>query len=130
MKALILATLTLFSAVAYGDEIAPARQALKVNIDKVHVAVVGQGWPVTEVKVSATFGNACQVPLADELIQIIGYQDNYDTLNLTLAMESDRVCTLEYSPVTVTINLGSFTRPTDGLFSKIVVNDVIYTSGH
>lgn len=94
-------------------------------VDSIDVSIVGEhGWPMQDVKVQATFSNACEVPEADELVMIVNYADGMDTLLIALGRESDRVCTREYAPVTVTIALGQYVRPADGLFSKIVVNGV------
>lgn len=129
MKSLIFAVLATVAfaapqALAEG-ELQPGHVARKIRIDTVQTTVEGAPWPQTVVKVTATFGNACVVPHADELVLISDYQDNYDTLDLTVASISDRMCTMEYAPVTVTINLGAFVRPNDGLFETIKVNGIV-----
>lgn len=119
---LLLAAVT---SSAFGADIVPARAARKVPLNAVQVTVEGQpGWPMQHVKVTATFSNDCFVPLADELITVTEYEDNMNTLALTLLSDADRACTLQFDPVTVTIDLGLHVRPADGLFDKIVVNGV------
>lgn len=122
MKSMITAAAMLFSTAAAANDLSPANIAIPVQVNAVNATVTGDGWPVANVSVTATFGNECQVPTADELVMIPSYQDEYDTLSLALGNLATRGCTAEYAPVTVTINLGTFTRPNDGLFGKILVN--------
>jgi hypothetical protein len=122
MKALITAAALLFSGVAAAENLSPATIAIRVPVNAATVSISQGPWPVTSVSATATFGNACSVPTADELVLIPGYEDGFDTLTLTLGYYSERACTAEYAPVTVTIDLGTYTRPNDGLFQKVVVN--------
>lgn len=125
MKSIILAAFALSATAASAADITPTHTASMVQVDSVETSTEGEfGWPITRVKVEATFGNACLVPLADELTRVIGYSNSYDTLNLTLVNVSDRICTREFLPVTVTIDMGTYTRPTDGLFNQVLVNGI------
>jgi len=82
------------------------------------------GWANTHVTATATFSNACTAPTADELLIAPSYSDSYGTLNLSVLENSQRVCTAEYNPVVVTLDLGKWVRPNDGTFQKILVNGV------
>lgn len=120
MKNLFLASLIVVSNFAGAVEV--GRQAHPVRVDSVRTEIVGEGFPSTRVLVTATFGNSCEVPRSNELVTIAQYSRNYDTLILALGQESHRVCPRVYKPVTVTLDLGTFTKPNDGLFRKITVN--------
>lgn len=125
MKKAILSVLFLSSVVSQAADIQGIRSATAVRVNSVEVTNVGEhGWPVAQVKVQATFSNRCMVPKADELVVIANYSENYDALILSLGSQSDRMCTMEYRPVTVTINLGQYTKPNDGMFDSISVNQV------
>jgi hypothetical protein len=124
MKKVFLSVLVLGSMVASAAEVEGIRSAAAVRVDSVKAELVGTGFPVTEVSVQATFGNSCQVPRSEELVSIVNYSKNYDALVISLGDESRTICPAVYQPVTVTIKLGQFTRPNDGTFSKITVNQV------
>lgn len=99
------------------------RQADPIRVDSVTTIIEGEfGFPQVHVYAKATFSNSCRVPTSKELITIPQYEDNYRFLNLSVGNESRRMCPAVYKPVTVTVDLGVYTKPTDGLFSKIVVN--------
>ncbi len=127
MKNLFAAlVLSAFASTALADDIVPARSAQKVRVDAVHVTIEGEnGWPMQRVKVTATFGNSCSVPMPEELVKLIDYTDSDNTLRFVLGVVMERVCTAEYDPKTVTIDLGSYVRPADGLFDQIEVNGVL-----
>lgn len=122
MKHTIFAILALVSAVSVADEVRVGRQAHPVRVNAAFLEIVGDGFPSTEVRVTATFGNFCEVPLSDELVTITQYSKNFDNLNISLGIESERACPAVYQPVTATIFVGLFTRPNDGLFERITVN--------
>ena len=128
MKNLFLASLMVISSFAMAEEmttgnaIKVGRQAHPVRVNSVQTEIVGHGFPSTRVLVTATFGNSCQVPRSNELVTVAQYAHSYDDLVLTLAEEAHRVCPAVYMPVTVTLDLGTFTKPNDGLFHKITVN--------
>ncbi len=125
MKKTILSALLFVSAVGQASQIEGIRSANAVSINSVQAVNVGEhGFPVTEVSVLATFSNRCQVPAANELVSIVNYSKSYENLNIALGSEKHRMCTMEYMPVTVTIKLGRFTKPNDGHFSSITVNNV------
>ena len=123
MKAIVIAALSMITTAAFAVEITPAHRASPVDITGIETTVTGP-WGQTEVKVTATFGNDCFVPTADELVIMTRYADGFGTLDLSLGTISDRACPLNFSPVSVTINLGTYTRPNDGTFDKIIVNGV------
>lgn len=128
MKSLALALLglmTFSAAPAFAEDLQPAHFAQKVRVVGVEATVEPGPWGATAVKITATFGNACAVPSANELILMTDYADNFGTLDLTVATISDRVCTMEYAPVIVTIDLGVFGRPNDGTFEAVKVNGVL-----
>lgn len=107
------------------ETLKPGKTASPVRVDSVITRSVGEhGFPQTQVSVRATFGNSCVVPFPDELVQITEGRDNFNTLNITLGSTDRRMCTMLFQPVTVTIDLGTHTKPNDGNFSKIVVNGV------
>lgn len=129
MKNLFLASMMLISTFAVADEVSVSaavkvgRQAQPVRVNSVSTEGVGaHGFPSTRVLVSATFGNSCEVPRPSELVTIPQYSRNFDTLVLALGSESQRACPAVYMPVTVTLDLGTYTKPNDGLFRKITVN--------
>lgn len=124
MKKVILSVLVLVSAVSQAKPIEGIRSAQAVRVNSVQAVNVGSGFPVTEVSVRATFSNACRVPKANELVSIVNYSKNFDELVIALGSESHRMCLADYRPVTVTISLGRFTKPNDGHFSEISVNQV------
>jgi hypothetical protein len=114
------------SSNADAETIGNIRQTTAVDVRSVRAKVSGSGFPVTQVKVKAVFSNPCTVPNPDELVSIVNYGSNYSTLTIALGvLNTDRVCTQEFNPVTVTIDLGQFTHPTDGRFSRISVNKVL-----
>jgi hypothetical protein len=123
MKAIIFAALSLFATSAVAADISGIRQAHSVQVKSVQVDVTGP-WALHNVQVVAVFGNPCTVATADELVVMSDYQDNFDALVLSLGNLSDRVCTMEYAPVEVTIDLGTYGRPNDGVFGKVVVNGI------
>lgn len=130
MKTALIASLALVSSSALATSIV-APQSLKpatilheVKVDSVATKIVGEGFPSTQVFIKATFGNSCAIPKADELILTVGYRNSFDDLTFSLASNSQRVCPMIYKPVTVTIDLGQYSRPNDGLFSKVLVNGV------
>lgn len=127
MKTLFAALIvSAFASTALADDIVPARSAQKVRIDSVQVTIEGeQGWPMQRVKVTATFSNSCHVPFPSELVKLVDYTDDMNTLQIVLASESDRACIAVYAPKTVTIDLGSYVRPADGLFDRIEVNGML-----
>ena len=127
MKNVLLGAMLVISGLAGADELSPAikvgRQAPAVRVDSVMTETVGEhGFPSTRVLVRATFGNRCAVAKSNELISITQHSKNFEDLNITLANESHRVCPAVYAPVTVTIDLGLFTKPNDGHFRQISVN--------
>lgn len=129
MKNLFLASVMLVSTFAVADELSAeraikvGRQAQPVRVNSVLTQTVGEhGFPSTRVLVKATFGNSCEVPRPNELVTITQFSKNFDSLVLTLGEESLRACPAVYMPVTVTIDLGTFTKPNDGFFRKITVN--------
>lgn len=125
MKSLIAAALLLTPAFAQAADLVPANKAHAVRINAVTATFEGEhGWPMTRVKATATFGNSCVVPKPSELTVISQYTDSYTSLALTLASSSNRACPAVYAPVTVTIDLGTYVKPNDGLFSTISVNGV------
>lgn len=102
------------------------RTAQPVRVDSVRTEIVGEnGFPSTQVYVTATFSNSCTVPFPKEFVKVAQHGNNFQTLSLTLAEESNRICPAVYKPVTVTIDLGQYTKPNDGLFSKVIVNGVV-----
>ena len=126
MKKLLVTALILVSTVGRANEIEGIRNVNAVRVNSVTATQVGEfGFPSTEVKVQATFGNSCQVPNSDELVSIVNYSKNFDQLIISLGNQSERMCPMVFMPVTVTINVGTFTRPNDGMFSKITVNQVV-----
>lgn len=123
MKNLFAAGLVLASSLAFAGDIQVERNAQPVRVNSVQLEIVGeQGFPQTQVSVSATFSNKCRVPHSDELVQIVQHSKDFRTLNITLGEEGNRICPAIYQPTTVTIDLGTFTKPNDGLFSKVTVN--------
>ena len=122
MKKYLVAALLVVSSFSQAREITGIRQAGLVQVKSVQAEAIGHGFPVTEVKVTAVFGNSCEVPSAEELVSIVNYSKNFDQLIISLGVESERVCPQYYAPETVTISVGQFTKPNDGLFSKITVN--------
>ena len=127
MKKLFLASMMVVSAFAVADDsditLKVGRHANPVRIDSVSTEAVGeQGFPSTRVLVRATFGNKCTVPRANELVTIAQHTNHYENLVLTLGSEVRRMCPMHYMPVTVTIELGTYTKPNDGLFREITVN--------
>ncbi len=110
------------------DSIRDVRQAGAVQIMSVQTQAVGeQGFPSTQVKAIAQFGNKCEVPTGDELVTVVTYSKNYDSLYIALGNTSERICPQVFAPVTMTIELGQFTRPNDGNFKSIAVNQVAAT---
>ena len=110
-----------------GDEvivgIKVTREVQPIRVDSVVVRTVGgHGFPSQQVLVSSTFGNSCEVPTTKELVRLVKGSSNFQSLSITLASESQKICPAVYKPVTVTIDVGTFTKPNDGLFSKISVN--------
>jgi hypothetical protein len=124
MKALLLALPLFVSSLALADGITVDNQADVVRVDSVSTEIIGQGFPSTKVTVRATFGNPCMVPNSKELVSIVQYSKNYDQLLISLGQISMRICPAVYKPTPATIELGTFTRPNDGLFTKIIVNGV------
>lgn len=101
------------------------KQAHQFKIDSVNVKMVGEhGFPSSHVFATATFGNSCTVPLPNELISMVQYSKNFDSLILSVGSISKRICPAVYMPETVTLDLGIYSRPNDGLFSLISVNGV------
>jgi len=125
MKKVFLSVLVLMTTVASAQEIEGIRGAATVRVNSVKATLVGSGFPTTEVTVRATFSNSCEVPHADELVAIVNYSKNYDVLDIALGDTSERMCPQVYRPVTVDIKVGSFTRPNDGKFSRVIVNQVV-----
>ena len=125
MKKGIVSMLLLVSVVSHANPIQVGRNAHAVRVNSVQaVNVGGAGFPVTEITIQATFSNRCQVPQPTELVSIVNYSKNFDNLVISLGTEAHRACTTEFKPVTVAINLGRFTKPNDGHFSTITVNQV------
>lgn len=122
----VLASLMMFSTLSHADEpLKVIQQLTPVRVDSVSTEIVGNGFPSTHVEVQATFSNSCVVPNQQELVVVPVYSASFSTLNLTLAsLPSERVCPMIYRPVTVTLYLGLFTRPNDGLFDQILVNGI------
>ncbi len=122
MKYVLLSTLFLMSSLSFADDPKLERHAQLVRVGSVIKEVVGQGHPSTKLKVTATFSNSCVVPNSDELVAITQYSKDFRNLDIALGYESHRVCPAVYKPVTVTIDLGTYTKPNDGLFERITVN--------
>ena len=125
MKKVFLSALVLISGISSAADIEGIRSASPVSVKRVQTEKVGErGFPLTEVTVTATFGNKCEIPTADELVSIVTYTKDYSGLLISLGMESQRVCPQVYAPVTATIKIGQCARPNDGMFSKVSVNQV------
>ena len=104
------------------------RTGLQFRIDSVNVVIEGEhGFPSSHVYATATFGNKCAVPHADELLSTVQHGNNFNTLNIVVLNLSTRVCPLNYLPTPVVLDLGVHTKPNDGLFSKVLVNGVLAT---
>jgi len=122
MKNALLTILVLMSSVGFADGVKLERHAQVIRVNSVSTELIGEGFPSTSVKVTATFSNSCTAPKSDELVAIVQYTKNYENLEIALGMESDRVCPAVFKPVMVTLDLGEYTKPNDGLFEKISVN--------
>ena len=106
------------------DEIKVERRAQPLRVKSVSTETVGHGFPSTVVRVTAVFSNRCVAPTANEAVVISQYTHGFDDLVLTVASESKRMCLDVYQPVTMTYNLGTYTKPNDGFFKNIIVNGV------
>lgn len=129
---LVLASLVM-SALSFADisvqplgEMKVEKQGYQVRVDSVTTETVGEhGFPSTIVKATGTFSNSCVAPDLEELVVIPQYTNNYRNLSLILVSTAgNRACPMIYKPVTVTFVLGPYTKPNDGLFSKVTVNGV------
>ncbi len=112
----------MMSSLSYAAEVKLERHAQPIRVNSVSAELVGQGFPSTEVKVTATFSNSCTAPRENELVAITQYSSNFDDLKISLGMESNRACPAVFKPVTITLDLGQYTKPNDGSFDKVIVN--------
>lgn len=127
MKNQLYVLLSVIAGFAHAnDTIKVDRKAALIHVKSLSVTVLGRGEPITKVTVQAVFFNACTVPKPDEMVVVTQMSQDYRELTLTLADIGFRVCPSEYAPVTKTLDLGTYSVPVDGLFSKITVNGKVY----
>lgn len=122
MKNYLVTGLIFASTLSVANEIKVDRSAYAVRVNSVSTEIIGHGFPSTQVKVSATFGNKCEVPHSEDLVKIVQYSKDFRNLVISLGDESNRICPAVFLPVTMTLDLGIYTKPNDGLFSKVIVN--------
>jgi hypothetical protein len=122
MKTYLVTSLIFASTLSLANEIKVDRSAHAVRVNSVSTEIIGHGFPSTQVKASATFGNECEVPQSEELVKIVQYSKDFRNLVISLGDQSTRLCPAVYRPVTVTLDLGLYTKPNDGLFSNVIVN--------
>ena len=117
-----VALLGLSSSLTFAADLKPSKSLRALRINSVSTEIVGRG--ATHVTAQATFSNSCGVPRSEELFQVTQQLENGAVLSITLASDVRRMCTADYNPVTVTIDLGMHVRPDDGSFSNVTVNGV------
>jgi hypothetical protein len=121
-----LALLSISSAAFAADRLSPSNRAVPIRVESVKAAEIDDhNSPATAVTVQATFGNDCMIPAPDDLVVVLDQAQAEDTLQLTVAtLQSDKICTMQYLPVTVTIDLGTYPQRAMGLTQHVVVNGV------
>lgn len=124
MKKLLLALPVIVSGLSFANEIKVENQIGFVRVDSVMLETVGQGFPSTEVRIRVTSSNDCEAPRAEEVVIIPSYSKDFRDLVLTVGNTSERICPQVYAPVTNTYHLGTYTKPNDGFFRRVIVNGV------
>lgn len=129
MKIYLLSAFLLASASVLASEIPHAVlanrsvQAVRVN-SVTQTRVGGHGDVSVRVRARATFGNPCKIPRPGELIKIVRHENQFRDLTITLGEEVLRACPQHVAPQSIIIDLGTFSKPNDGVFDKITVNGV------
>lgn len=89
----------------------------------------GEGFPSTRIIANVQYSNSCHVTPAENLFIVANHENNFDVLRINLVSKpSDRMCIALWAPVTVSYDLGVYTRPNDGFFSEIYVNGILSTN--
>jgi hypothetical protein len=112
-----------FSLVANAADIKVEQSATLVKVTSATVKAEGQGFPSYHVTATATFSNSCVAPREGEVFKMVEQKNGFQVLSITLGeLVAKRMCPKIFRPVSLTFDLGSYTKPNDGSFDAILVN--------
>jgi hypothetical protein len=114
------------ASTSFAEVLKPEVKADAVKIIAVSVKSSSGGiGPIGKISVTAQFSNGCTAPKSNELVEVRRWNHEENTLDITLGkLRSRRMCTADYSPVNIKIDLGEFTSPLDGPLPEVTVNGV------